>query len=165
MKKMVVTTKRQHVYPSLGGAVGPHQMPRMLPVRDIEVLLIKGYGVAEELKSGELLELNFDNFNKDNEVVPDTTAPVIKYTGSKNLTVEFGATFDDPAVTATDDKDGTVAVTKVVKKGSTTVSKVDTQVAGAYTITYNAKDAAGNSATPLVINVTVKEKPAEQPTG
>lgn len=163
MKKMVVATKRQHVYPSLGGAVGPHQLPRMLPVRDIEVLLIKGYGVAEELKSGQLVELTIDNFNKDNEVKPDTTAPVIKYTGSTNLTVDFGATFTDPVVTATDDKDGTVTVTKVVKKGTTTVAKVDTQVSGAYTITYSAKDAAGNNATPLVINVTVKEKPVEQP--
>ena len=68
----------------------------------------------------------------------DTTKPT--FTGVDDTTVAFGSTFDPKAgVTATDDVDGEIAFT--------VTGEVDTNKAGAYTLTYTATDAAGNTAT------------------
>lgn len=71
--------------------------------------------------------------------VPDTTAPVIIINGSNPVTVDQDSLYTDAGATATDDRDGTVAVT--------TTGSVDTSTVGVYTITYQAKDNAGNTAT------------------
>jgi len=72
-------------------------------------------------------------------VVADVTPPVIAVQGANPLFIVIGSEYRDANATATDNVDGTVAVTS---SGS-----VDTETLGTYTITYTAEDAAGNSAT------------------
>ncbi len=79
----------------------------------------------------------------------DTVKPIITLNGSANMSVFQGSGFTDPGATATDDRDGNVS-SKIVVSGS-----VNTGAAGTYTLSYNVKDAAGNSATTLTRTVTV----------
>ncbi len=69
----------------------------------------------------------------------DSTAPKITITDGDIYYVQRGKTFTDPGATATDDTDGSVAVTKT--------GTVDASTVGTYSITYTAKDEAGNKAT------------------
>jgi len=75
-----------------------------------------------------------------NQTTPeaDTLAPTITLKGDNPLTIAQGATFSDPGATATDNVDGSVSVSV---SGS-----VDTATIGSYTLTYTAKDSAGNEA-------------------
>lgn len=76
----------------------------------------------------------------DGIVVPppvDTTAPTITINGANPMTVAHGSVYTDPGATATDNG----ASVPVVTSGN-----VNTAVAGNYTITYTATDAAGNVA-------------------
>ena len=93
-----------------------------------------------------------------NYVLPDTEAPVLVYGGESTVSVINGATFTAPVVTATDNKDTAVEVTKIItdSKGAV-ITAIDTTVAGTYTITYSAKDEAGNVAENKVVTVTVEE--------
>ena len=69
---------------------------------------------------------------------PDTKAPVIS--GTKNVSVKLGDTFDSRAgVTVTDDYDKEPVLT--VDEGT-----LDTKKAGKYTVTYVATDKSGNKA-------------------
>lgn len=77
----------------------------------------------------------------------DTTPPVISLTGSATVTVAWGGTYSDAGATATDNVDSSVTVNSS--------GTVNTAVPGTYTITYTAKDAANNSATPVTRTVTV----------
>ena len=70
--------------------------------------------------------------------VVDTTPPTITVLGDNPLTVEVGAAFSDPGVTVYD-QDGSSTYT--------TTGTVDTNVLGAYTLTYTAVDNSGNQAT------------------
>ena len=70
--------------------------------------------------------------------VVDTTPPTITVLGDNPLTVEVGSTFSDPGVTVYD-QDGSSTYT--------TTGTVDTNVLGAYTLTYTAVDNSGNQAT------------------
>lgn len=72
-------------------------------------------------------------------VVADTTPPVITLNGDSTLTVTQGTTFNDPGATATDDISGTVTVS--------TFGRVNTRRLGSYTLSYRARDRAGNSST------------------
>jgi hypothetical protein len=68
------------------------------------------------------------------------TPPVIALNGPAELTLECHVgTYAEPGASATDDRDGSVAVT--------TTGSVNTGAEGDYTITYSATDAAGNTAT------------------
>jgi hypothetical protein len=78
---------------------------------------------------------------------PDTTPPVIDLIGANPLLLANGATYTDPGATVTDVVDGTRTIT-----GTGTVN---TAVAGDYTITYNAIDAAGNAAIAVLRTVRV----------
>ncbi len=82
----------------------------------------------------------------------DTVKPVITLNGSASISIVQGSTFTDPGATATDDRDGNIT-SKIVVSGS-----VNTGTAGTYTLSYNAKDTAGNSATTLTRTVTVTPK-------
>ena len=77
----------------------------------------------------------------------DTTAPVITLTGEATINLNVGDAYTESGATATDDVDGEVAV---VISGS-----VDTNVAGTYTITYNASDGASNPAVEVTRTVNV----------
>ena len=81
------------------------------------------------------------------KVIPDTTAPVIKLNGESSVTITEGETYTDAGATATDNVDGTVAVT--------TDNPVDTSKVATYTVTYTAKDAADNNATAVTRTVNV----------
>jgi formylglycine-generating enzyme required for sulfatase activity len=102
--------------------------------------MLKGYiyswdSRANPNASGEIQGFRLVSFNHD------TTAPVITLFGANPLTVYKRATFTDPGASVTDDTD---APTTILGVGS-----VDTSVVGNYTIIYNAKDSAGNAATPV----------------
>ena len=78
---------------------------------------------------------------------PDNTPPVITINGS-DVTMEAGTTYTDAGATALDDRDGIVTVT--------TVSTVNNNQPGAYTVTYTATDAATNTST-AIRNVIVTD--------
>ena len=81
--------------------------------------------------------------------VTDLTPPVISITGSSRLHVEKGSVYTDEGATAADNVDATVDVSAE--------NLVDTSVAGIYTVTYNATDAAGNDAVAVVREVVVED--------
>lgn len=82
----------------------------------------------------------------------DDTAPVITLNGAASMTSEFGDTFTDPGATVTDDKDDEV---EVVVTGA-----VDTSALGAYTLSYDATDDAGNAAETVTRTVEVVDTTA-----
>src|SRR5690242_8776301 len=71
----------------------------------------------------------------------DTNGPVITLNGSATDQSILNASYTDPGATAEDDEDGVVTVTS---DASTALKK---DLAGVYTITYTASDAAGNTTT------------------
>lgn len=79
----------------------------------------------------------------------DTTPPVITLTGASTVQVTQGTTYTDAGATATDDTDGNITSSIV------TVNNVNTANVGAYTVTYNVSDAAGNAATQVTRTVNV----------
>ena len=81
--------------------------------------------------------------------VVDTTAPVISLVGSAIVNSELGRVYSDAGATATDNKDGSVT------SSITTVSDVDANTVGSYTVTYNVTDAAGNAATQVTRTINV----------
>lgn len=95
----------------------------------------------------------FSKLDKD-----DKEAPVLEYNGELNMTLENGANFEVPEVTAKDNLDIDVTVEVVIRDSNDKViDKIDTTKAGKYTITYTAEDESGNKAEELVITVTVNE--------
>ena len=74
-----------------------------------------------------------------NGSVVDTTPPVITLNGASTITLEVGSTYTEAGATATDNFDGSVAVSI---SGS-----VNTNQLGTYTITYTAVDSSENTAT------------------
>ena len=68
----------------------------------------------------------------------DTTPPTITLNGDNPTILEIGSNFTDPKANAVDDKDGNLSV---VVDG-----EVDAFTLGEYTLTYTAKDSAGNEA-------------------
>ena len=100
----------------------------------------------------------------------DTVRPVITLLGENPVDVLQGSVYTDAGATATDNVDG------IITDNIITVNPVNTAIVGVYTITYNVRDNAGNSAvevtrtvnvfsssdtTAPVINVIVPEKDEE----
>ncbi len=86
----------------------------------------------------------------------DKTPPVITLNGSSSMTLAQGSSFVDPGATAWDNRDGNVNVTK---RGSVNSSRE-----GRYTITYSARDKAGNEATKTrVVVVRVNSSGTDKP--
>ncbi len=83
-------------------------------------------------------------------VVPDTTAPVITLTGASTINLNVGDAYTEEGATANDNKDGDITANIVIGGDA-----VDTNTAGAYVITYNVSDAAGNAATTITRTVNV----------
>lgn len=81
-----------------------------------------------------LTVLIFAGCSKDD----DTTAPVITLIGNAIIVIDLQETYNEPGATATDDNDGSVAVS--------ITGSVNNNLKGTYTITYTATDAAGNTA-------------------
>ena len=78
----------------------------------------------------------------------DTTPPVIVLTGDATVSVMQGGSYTEQGATCTDDVDATCTV---VIGGDT----VDPSTVGSYTVTYDAVDAANNSAVQLTRTVNV----------
>ena len=68
------------------------------------------------------------------------------------MTVEALSTYTDAGATASDSYDGALTVAAT--------STVDENTVGAYTVTYNVSDAAGNAATAVVRTVNVVDTTA-----
>jgi len=79
----------------------------------------------------------------------DSTAPVIEIVGNVIETLILGDNYIDNGATATDNRDGDIT-SKIV-----TISNVDTTAVGGYYVTYNVKDAVGNSAAQKTRQVNV----------
>ncbi|MDX2506757.1 MAG: DUF5011 domain-containing protein [Gammaproteobacteria bacterium] len=79
----------------------------------------------------------------------DVTAPVIILTGSQTVSIVQGTAYVDAGATAQDNVDGDVSANIAV------VSTVNVNTVGAYSVTYNVSDAAGNAATPVIRTVNV----------
>lgn len=88
----------------------------------------------------------------------DTTAPVITLNAPASIDIVEGGTYTVAAATASDDTD--VAITVNVA-GDT----VDVNTVGAYVVTFNATDAAGNAATQVTQTVNITAAPAVVPQG
>ena len=71
--------------------------------------------------------------------VIDTKSPKIKLNGKKKITIKLNGTYKDKGCTAIDNYDGDIS-DKVIKTG-----KIDSKIAGTYTITYKVTDSFGNS--------------------
>ena len=85
----------------------------------------------------------------NSSTTPDTTKPVITLNGDNPIVLTVGTAYVEPGATATDDRDGVINVT--------ISGNVDTNRVGSYTITYRAKDKAGNEAT-VTRTVIVEEE-------
>ena len=79
--------------------------------------------------------------------VGDMTGPVITLNGDATLFTPLDSPFTDPGATALDAVGGIVSVN--------VSGNVDTSIAGSYTLTYTAEDAAHNAAAPVARTVTV----------
>ena len=86
--------------------------------------------------------------------VTDQEAPTITLTGSATVNHAHGTTYTDAGSTAADFNDGDVTGSIV------TVNPVNSNTLGAYTVTYNVSDAAGNAATEVTRTVNVTDQTA-----
>ena len=72
-------------------------------------------------------------------IIRDVTAPEITLNGDAEITIKEQEKYEDPGVTAVDDRDGDITA-NVVKSGYVDVYRADT-----YTETYTATDSSGNT--------------------
>jgi VCBS repeat-containing protein len=79
----------------------------------------------------------------------DAVAPVISLSGAASVNVPSGEAYTDAGATAVDNIDGDVSGSIV------TNNPVNTAVVGAYTVTYNVQDSAGNDAVQVTRTVNV----------
>ena len=96
---------------------------------------------------------------KNGKVVVDKTAPIITLEeGSKTFyKIKKGKEFTAPKATAKDQLGNSVeVVSSIIDSEGKAVEKIDTTVAGTYTIAYTAKNATSNKATALLVYVEVK---------
>ncbi len=87
----------------------------------------------------------------------DTILPVITMLGSSTINLIIGDTYLDSGAMASDNKEGVISSSRMV-----TINNVNTAVAGTYTVTYDVKDLAGNSAIQVVRTVIVSEDAVQQ---
>ena len=86
--------------------------------------------------------------------VGDDTSPVITLLGANPLSLSVGDTYIDPGATASDNVDGDIT-SNIIVAGDT----VNTAVEGAYVVTYDVSDSAGNPATQVTRTVNVINDP------
>jgi hypothetical protein len=72
--------------------------------------------------------------------IVDTVAPVITLQGDNPLTLECGTPYEDPGYTATDNYDGDITESVVIK------GAVDHTFPGSYALKYTVEDSSGNPA-------------------
>jgi hypothetical protein len=79
----------------------------------------------------------------------DAVAPVIALNGEATVNVPSGEAYVDAGASASDNIDGDISASVLIS------NPVNTAVVGAYTVTYNARDFAGNSAVQVTRTVNV----------
>ena len=84
--------------------------------------------------------------------VQDTTAPVITLTGVDPQTLEANTAYTELGATASDTLDGDLTASIVID-----TTAVDPATPGSYVVTYDVKDAAGNSAIQVTRTVNVQD--------
>ncbi|MCP4252828.1 MAG: DUF5011 domain-containing protein, partial [Candidatus Scalindua sp.] len=82
-------------------------------------------------------------------VNPDVTLPVITLLGTSPVNIELGTPYVDAGASASDNIDGDLTASIA------TVSNVDVNTIGSYSVTYNVSDAAGNAAIKVTRTVNV----------
>jgi len=82
--------------------------------------------------------------------VQDTTIPAITLEGENPLTLERGDIYSEPGATATDNIDGTSALTDINITGNVAIDKV-----GTYILNYNFSDNSGNNALTVTREIIV----------
>ncbi|WP_460220494.1 immunoglobulin-like domain-containing protein [Psychroserpens sp. MEBiC05023] len=85
-------------------------------------------------------------------VIPDTTAPIITLNGASTINLNIGDVYNELGATATDNIDGDISANIVIGG-----DVVNTNAIGAYLITYNVSDAAGNTAVEIVRTIIVSD--------
>ena len=101
-------------------------------------------GGAMQAGVGVFLNDGFGNLGRG-----DAVPPTLTLLGETSVSVPSGTAYVDAGAAAEDNIDGNIS-------GSIRVTNnVNTSVVGAYTVTYNVSDFAGNAATPIVRDVTV----------
>ena len=81
-----------------------------------------------------------DSSDSNDDIINDTTAPVITLNGQSQATIDLNTTYIDAGATATDNIDGDLT------SSIDTTGEVNTSIEGNYTITYTVSDSAGNTA-------------------
>ncbi|WP_102692956.1 DUF5011/hyalin repeat domain-containing protein [Rummeliibacillus pycnus] len=96
---------------------------------------------------------------KKGKVVVDKTSPVmILPTGKTVYNIKNGEAFTAPTVTAKDQLGNSIdVVSSITNSEGKTVDKIDTTVAGTYTIIYTAKDGSSNKTNAILVSVEVKK--------
>jgi len=118
---------------------------------ELQKLIVDLEAQQSLLQIEENYEITDTGVNIAPVVVLDTTPPVVSLIGASTISLNVGDTFSDPGATVSDNVDATRSITGT--------GSVDTSVAGTYTRTYAATDAAGNAATPVNRNVVVSAVP------
>lgn len=85
------------------------------------------------------------------DAVVDTEVPILTLLGDSIINLNIGDTYTDLGASALDDIDGDISSNVVV------TGTVDVGTVGAYTLTYNVSDAAGNVAVSIIRTVNVNE--------
>ena len=86
------------------------------------------------------------------EAPRDTQPPVIELLGEASLLIAVGENFEEPGALVTDNVDGNL--------GATVRGLVNPSIPGFYTLTYTARDEAGNAAKPVIRLVQVVDQTA-----
>ncbi|HEX72091.1 MAG TPA: DUF5011 domain-containing protein, partial [Candidatus Hydrogenedentes bacterium] len=86
-------------------------------------------------------------------IIEDTTPPVITLLGNAEIVMECGSPYEEPGAAAADGCDGDISAAVVIGG-----DEVDVQRVGAYIVTYNVSDAAGNEAAEIIRIVRVKDE-------
>ena len=105
-----------------------------------------------DLAMGGTLQTGLGVFLNDsfgNLGMGDAVLPVLTLIGDGTLIIPSGSIYADPGATAEDNIDGTISARVVVD------NPVNTDTVGAYTVTYNVSDLAGNAAAPITRTVKV----------
>jgi hypothetical protein len=81
------------------------------------------------------------------EIQSDTTPPVIELNGAASVSVAWGGSYNDSGASVSDNVDASGTISGI--------GSVNTSKPGVYTLTFDATDASGNSATQVIRTVTV----------
>ncbi|MBT3470419.1 MAG: DUF5011 domain-containing protein, partial [Opitutae bacterium] len=125
------------------------------PVYDISNLSFDTILLGDEVGGGGLGNANA---YATQEVVPDTVPPVITLLGDNPAVVYIGEIYTDAGASAMDDRGGDIS-----PQISIAGSSIDTSSTGNHIVTFNVKDAAGNSAIEVTRIISVVPAPASMP--